>query len=115
MNVTGFHIHRLRIPVSKLTWSMSLRAQALSEHGNENGEPKLPAVITGGGPVPKGTHPREYLKVSLFTSGPLVANINIAEHTLLSQAMQRPKDEDPYRKKVMRYSSTYRHTGLIGH
>jgi len=66
--------------------------KAISDQGNDNGEPKLPVVVTGGGSVPRGTHPRELLR-----------------------AMERPKEEDPYKKKVMRYSSTYRHTGLIGH
>lgn len=67
--------------------------KCISESGNDNGEPKLPVVITGGGVVPKGTHPRQLLK-----------------------AIERPKsDGDDGRKKVMRYSSTYRHTGLIGH
>jgi peptidylprolyl isomerase len=67
--------------------------KAISEQGNDNGEPKLPVTITGGGSIPRGTHPREFLK-----------------------AMQLPKEEDESRqKKVMRYSSTYRHTGLIGH
>ena len=65
----------------------------LSQAGNENGEPKLPVVVVAGGSVPRGTHPREYLK-----------------------AIERPKnDGEDGRKKVMRYSSTYRHTGLIGH
>uniref|UniRef100_A0A7S2N5N0 Peptidyl-prolyl cis-trans isomerase n=1 Tax=Haptolina brevifila TaxID=156173 RepID=A0A7S2N5N0_9EUKA len=66
--------------------------RAISEQGNDNGEPKLPVIITGGGLVPRSTHPREYLK-----------------------AMEMPKEGDAPQKKVMRYSSTYRHTGLIGH
>ena len=67
--------------------------KAISETGNDNGEPKLPVIFCGGGAIPRGTHPREFLK-----------------------AMQKPKDEDEEgRRKVMRYSSTYRHTGLIGH
>ena len=67
--------------------------KAVSEHGNENGNPKEPVIIMGGGSIPKGTHPREFLK-----------------------AMEVPKDEEEggYKKKVMRYSSMYRHTGLIG-
>lgn len=65
--------------------------KAISEQGNDNGEPKLPVVVAGGGAVPRGTHPRELLK-----------------------AMERPKEKGDERK-VMRYSSTYRHTGLIGH
>ena len=66
----------------------------ISEQGNDNGEPKLPVVVTGGGSVPRGTHPRELLK-----------------------AIEKPKDPDGSEghKKVMRFSSTYRHTGLIGH
>ena len=88
--------------------------KAISEQGNDNGEPKvcralretapctepsvpparqLPVVVTGGGAIPRGTHPREFLK-----------------------AIERPKEiKDEDRKKVMRYSSVYRHTGLIGH
>ena len=67
--------------------------KAISDVGTDNGTPKLPVYVTGGGAVPKGTHPREVLK-----------------------AMEQPKEEDPNsKKKVMRYSSTYRHTGLIGH
>jgi cyclophilin family peptidyl-prolyl cis-trans isomerase len=66
--------------------------KAISEQGNDNGEPKVPVIITGGGSVPKGTHPREFLK-----------------------AMEKPKLDEHPEKKVMRYSSTYRHTGLIGH
>lgn len=67
--------------------------KAISEQGNENGEPKQPVVFTGGGPVPRDTHPREFLK-----------------------AMEMPKEEDSDSiRKAMRYSSTYRHTGLIGH
>jgi len=66
--------------------------KAMSEQGNDNGEPKLPVTIVGGGIIPRGTHPREYLK-----------------------AMELPKDDGAGTKKVMRYSSTYRHTGLIGH
>lgn len=31
------------------------------------------------------------------------------------KAMELPKDDGAGTKKVMRYSSTYRHTGLIGH
>jgi len=44
--------------------------------------------------VPEGTHPRDFLK-----------------------KLEQPEDpeEHGYNKKVMRYSSTYRHTGLIGH
>jgi len=66
----------------------------ISEQGNINGEPKQPVVMTGGGAVPEGTHPREFLK-----------------------KLEQPEDpeEHGYNKKVMRYSSTYRHTGLIGH
>lgn len=68
--------------------------KAISEEGNENGQPKQPITVLGGGSIPRGTHPRELLK-----------------------AMERPKDEEEhgYKKKVMRFSSTYRHTGLIGH
>ena len=67
--------------------------KCISEVGNENGEPKQPVAVTGGGVVPKGEHPRNFLK-----------------------AIEKPKDTgDDNRKKVMRYSSTYRHTGLIGH
>ena len=65
--------------------------KAISEQGNDNGEPKLPVSIVGGGSVPRGTHPRALLK-----------------------AMERPKEKGDERK-MMRYSSTYRHTGLIGH
>ncbi len=67
--------------------------RAISAQGCENGEPKLPVVCEGGGAVPRGTHPRDFLK-----------------------AMQLPDDDESkgYRKKVMRYESTYRHTGLIG-
>jgi len=66
----------------------------ISEQGNTNGEPKQPVVITGGGAVPANTHPREFLK-----------------------KLEQPDDPEAhgYNKKVMRYSSTYRHTGLIGH
>jgi len=66
----------------------------ISEQGNTNGEPKQPVVITGGGAIPSGTHPREFLK-----------------------KLEQPEDPEAhgYNKKVMRYSSTYRHTGLIGH
>jgi hypothetical protein len=65
----------------------------ISEQGNTNGEPKQPVVMIGGGAVPEGKHPREFL-----------------------QKLQRPEDPEAhgYNKKVMRYSSTYRHTGLIG-
>jgi len=66
--------------------------KAIAEQGNDNGEPKLPVVITSGGTVPRGTHPRELLK-----------------------AMEKPREDEAPEKKVMRYSSTYRHTGLIGH
>ena len=33
------------------------------------------------------------------------------------KALELPEDEEAhgYKKKVMRYSSTYRHTGVIGH
>ena len=50
--------------------------------------------IVHGGVVPKGVHPREYLKL-----------------------LELPEDEEAkgYKKKVMRYCSTYRHTGVIGH
>jgi len=65
--------------------------KAISDQGNDNGEPKLPVVVVGGGSVPRGTHPRTVLK-----------------------AMERSKEKSDERK-VMRYSSTYRHTGLIGH
>ena len=65
--------------------------KSISEQGNENGEVKLPVVIVGGGSIPRGTHPREHLK-----------------------AMELPMEKGDERK-VMRYSSTYRHTGLIGH
>lgn len=65
----------------------------ISEQGNTNGEPKQPVVMIGGGTVPEGKHPREFLK-----------------------KLQQPEDPEAhgYNKKVMRYSSTYRHTGLIG-
>jgi len=68
--------------------------RAISDNGNLNGEPKQPCVIVHGGLVAKGTHPRDLLK-----------------------PMEVPEDEEAhgYKKKVMRYSSTYRHTGLIGH
>lgn len=68
--------------------------KAISEEGESNGEIKSPIICTGGGSIPSGTHPREYLK-----------------------AMERPEDAEAhgYQKRVMRYSSTYRHTGLIGH
>ena len=65
--------------------------KAISEHGNENGEPKLPVVISDAGVVPRGTHPRGFLK-----------------------PMELPKSEEGEHRKVMRFSSTYRHTGLIG-
>jgi len=65
--------------------------KAISDQGNDNGEPKLPVTLVGGGSVPRGTHPREVLK-----------------------ALERAKEKSDERK-VMRYSSTYRHTGLIGH
>lgn len=66
----------------------------ISEQGEVNGELKQPILITDGGPVPAGTHPREFLK-----------------------KLEQPEDPEAhgYNKKVMRYSSTYRHTGLIGH
>ena len=50
--------------------------------------------IVHGGVVPKGVHPRDYLKL-----------------------LELPEDEEAkgYKKKVMRYCSTYRHTGVIGH
>uniref|UniRef100_A0A7S3BP91 PPIase cyclophilin-type domain-containing protein n=2 Tax=Haptolina ericina TaxID=156174 RepID=A0A7S3BP91_9EUKA len=68
--------------------------RAISAEGTDNGLPKQPITCTGGGTIPRGTHPREYLK-----------------------AMEKPDDPEAhgYKKKVMRYSSTYRHTGLIGH
>ena len=51
-------------------------------------------IVTVGGGIPAGTHPREFLK-----------------------KLELPEDPEAhgYNKKVMRYSSTYRHTGLIGH
>lgn len=55
----------------------------------------VPALVcAGGGPVPEGTPPRDFLK-----------------------KLEQPEDPEAhgYNKKVMRYSSTYRHTGLIGH
>jgi len=64
--------------------------KAVSEQGNENGEPKLPVVVEDAGVIPRGTHPREFLK-----------------------AMEVPKEPQDQRK-VMRFSSTYRHTDLIG-
>ena len=66
----------------------------MSEQGETNGELKQPIVIVDGGSVPAGTHPRELLK-----------------------KLELPDDPEAhgYDKKVMRYSSTYRHTGLIGH
>jgi len=66
----------------------------IASYGTDNGNTKQPIIITGGGAVPRGTHPREYLK-----------------------ALEKPEDKEAhgYNKKVMRYSSTYRHTGLIGH
>jgi len=64
--------------------------KTVSEQGNENGEPKLPVVIEGAGLVPRGTHPREFLK-----------------------AMDVPKEPQNDRK-VMRFSTTMRHTDLIG-
>ena len=66
--------------------------KCISEQGNDNGEPKLPVVITNGASIPKGTHPREFLK-----------------------PIQKPREDEAPEKKVFRYSSTYRHTGLIGH
>mmetsp|Transcript_28109 Transcript_28109/g.76000 ORF Transcript_28109/g.76000 Transcript_28109/m.76000 type:complete len:266 (-) Transcript_28109:388-1185(-) len=66
----------------------------ISDRGTDNGTPKLPVTVVGGGSVPRGTHPREYLKA-------------------LEKA--EDKEEGGGYKKVMRYSSTYRHTGLIGH
>uniref|UniRef100_A0A7S0Q182 Peptidyl-prolyl cis-trans isomerase n=1 Tax=Coccolithus braarudii TaxID=221442 RepID=A0A7S0Q182_9EUKA len=68
--------------------------KVISEQGNTNGEPKQPVTIVTGGAVPAGTHPREYLR-----------------------KLEQPDDPEAhgYNKKVMRYSSTYRHTGLIGH
>jgi len=66
--------------------------KAIAEQGNDNGEPKLPIMLTGGGSVPRGTHPREFLK-----------------------GMEKPREDEAPEKKVMRYSSMYRHTGLIGH
>ena len=68
--------------------------KAISEQGTPNGEPKQPIVVVGGGVVPEGSHPRDFLK-----------------------PMERPEGQAAhgYKKKVMRYSSTYRHTGLIGH
>ena len=68
--------------------------KVISEQGNINGEPKQPVTITDGGTIPVGKHPREYLK-----------------------KLEQPEDAEAhgYNKKVMRYSSTYRHTGLIGH
>ena len=66
----------------------------VSEQGNTNGEPKQPVIITLGGGIPSGTPPRDFLK-----------------------KLELPEDPEAhgYNKKVMRYSSTYRHTGLIGH
>jgi len=66
----------------------------ISEQGNTNGELKQPVMMTSGGGIPSGTHPREFLK-----------------------KLELPEDPEAhgYNKKVMRYSSTYRHTGLIGH
>lgn len=66
----------------------------ISEQGNTNGEPKQPVTMVQGGAVPADTHPREFLK-----------------------KLEQPEDPEAhgYNKKVMRYSSTYRHTGLIGH
>ena len=68
--------------------------KVVSEQGTDNGQPKQPVIVVGGGSVPRGTHPREYLK-----------------------PLELPEDKEAhgYNKKVMRYSSTYRHTGLIGH
>ena len=62
--------------------------------GQVDGSPKQPVGIVHGGVVPKGVHPREYLKL-----------------------LELPEDEEAkgYKKKVMRYCSTYRHTGVIGH
>mmetsp|Transcript_16701 Transcript_16701/g.38293 ORF Transcript_16701/g.38293 Transcript_16701/m.38293 type:complete len:90 (-) Transcript_16701:339-608(-) len=68
--------------------------RAISDEGTDNGQPKRPVTVVGGGSVPRGTHPREFLK-----------------------PLEKPEDKEAhgYNKKVMRYSSTYRHTGLIGH
>ena len=65
--------------------------KAISENGNDNGELKLPVTVEGGGAVQRGTHPRSVLK-----------------------GLEKPKDKGDERR-MMRYSSTYRHTGLIGH
>ena len=66
----------------------------MNAQGTDNGQPKQPVTCVGGGTVPRGTHPRDFLK-----------------------ALEKPEDKEAhgYNKKVMRYSSTYRHTGLIGH
>ena len=68
--------------------------KAISDEGNTDGMPKQPVVVTGGGAIEKGVHPKEFLK-----------------------GMVKPDDpeEHGYKKRVMRYSSTYRHTGVIGH
>lgn len=66
----------------------------VSEYGTTNGEPKQPIAVVSSGSIPRDTHPKEFLK-----------------------AVELPEDKEAhgYNKKVMRYSSTYRHTGLIGH
>ena len=48
----------------------------------------------GRGAIEKGVHPKEFLKGMVKRDDP---------------------EEHGYKKRVMRYSSTYRHTGVIGH
>jgi cyclophilin family peptidyl-prolyl cis-trans isomerase len=78
----------------KVVYGFDVLREINEQSGQVDGSPKQPVVIVHGAVVPKGKHPREYLK-----------------------AIELPEDEEAhgYKKKVMRYCSTYRHTGVIGH
>lgn len=78
----------------KVVYGFDVLREINEQAGQVDGMPKQPVGIVHGGVVPKGTHPREFLK-----------------------PLELPDDEEAhgYKKKVMRYCSTYRHTGVIGH
>ena len=65
--------------------------KVLSESGTPTGRTKEAIVILGGGRIPSGSHPREFLKKLEVTGG-----------------------DGLNHKRVMRMSTTYRHTDLIG-
>ncbi len=73
----------------KLVYGFDL-LKLISELGSATGEPQQPVKFIGGAMIPRGSHPREFLK-----------------------KLDKP-DDSTERVKIMRFDSQYQHRGLIG-